>query len=129
MLDLKGNSTAEGNQIQGHEENHTVAQQWLIKKQEVPGSTTNSYTVQSNNQGNNGNGFFTAEQNAQEPVLYTRKAFLLDLDPVVNDMYTISFTLGEKNLVFSIPSDDNKVELANALTGDPYQQWTIVKST
>lgn len=129
MLDLKDNSTAEGNQIQGYKEDYTVAQQWFIKKQEEQGSAENSYTVQSNNQGYNGNGFFTAKQNAGEPVLYTREAFLLDLVPGVNDMYTISFTLGDEKLVFSIPRDDNKVELANVNSGDPYQQWTIVKST
>jgi hypothetical protein len=31
MLNLKGNSTAEGNQIQGYTEDHTVAQQVSIR--------------------------------------------------------------------------------------------------
>ncbi|KAG2742927.1 hypothetical protein P692DRAFT_20195672 [Suillus brevipes Sb2] len=62
MLDLKNNSTAEGNQIQGYAPNGTVAQQWVIKRQNEPGSRNKSVTIQSNNSANNGNGCFTANE-------------------------------------------------------------------
>jgi hypothetical protein len=82
MLDLRNNSTAEGNQIQGYAPNGTVAQQvtirvrthfvtgshthhlyqWVIKRQNEPGSRNKSVTIQSNNSGNNGNGCFTASE-------------------------------------------------------------------
>ncbi|KAG1871855.1 hypothetical protein DFJ58DRAFT_471095 [Suillus subalutaceus] len=129
MLDLKGDSTAEGNQIQGYADNGTEAQKWVIKKQEEPRNSENTFTIQTSNTGNNGNGFFAAaKQDADEPVVYTRQAFLVDLVPGVNDIYSIKFTLGSKNLVLSIPSDeDSAVRLANFNAADAYQQWALIR--
>ncbi|KAG2132713.1 uncharacterized protein EDB93DRAFT_1255129 [Suillus bovinus] len=80
MLDLTSDSTNEGNQIQVYPNNGTVAQQWMIKRQNEPGTSNKTLSIQSNNNGNNGNGCFaTAKDAAGEPVVYTRQAFVVDL--------------------------------------------------
>ncbi|KAG1764922.1 hypothetical protein EDD22DRAFT_881863, partial [Suillus occidentalis] len=129
MLDLKNNSTAEGNQIQGYARNGTVAQQWVIKRQNEPGSPNKSVTIQSNNSGNNGNGCFaTASDDSDEPVIYTRQAFIVDLIAREDDTYTMSFTLGNSNLVLSIPSaKHNDVKLENFVGGSARQQWEFTR--
>ncbi|KAG1784628.1 uncharacterized protein HD556DRAFT_1451560 [Suillus plorans] len=89
MLDLKSDSTAEGNQIQGFTSNGTVAQQWVIKKQNEAGSVNKTVSIQSNNCGNNGNGCFaTARQDSDEPVVYTRQAFIVDLVASKDNTFT-----------------------------------------
>ncbi|KAG1818046.1 uncharacterized protein BJ212DRAFT_1479872 [Suillus subaureus] len=129
MLDLSGNSTTEGNQIQGYKENHTVAQQWVIKRQNEPGSTNKTVSMQSNNDGNNGNGCFaTASQDSDEPVVYTRQSFLVDLIARADDTYTISFTLGNEDLVLSIPSaTKSPVKLENYEKSSARQQWEFTR--
>ncbi|KAG1879858.1 hypothetical protein F4604DRAFT_1923065 [Suillus subluteus] len=113
MLDLTDDSTKEGNPIQGYADNGTEAQKWVIKKQEEPRNSENTFTVQTSN-------------DADEPVVYTRHACLVDLVPGVNDIYR--FTLGSKNLVLSIPSDeDSAVRLANFNAADAYQQWALIR--
>ncbi|KAG1774976.1 hypothetical protein EV702DRAFT_1120931 [Suillus placidus] len=125
MLDLRGNNTTEGNQIQGYAKNGTVAQQWMIKRQNEPGSPNKAVSIQSNNNGNNGNGCFaTANEDSDEPVVYTRQAFMVDLVGRTDDTFTMSFTLGNNNLVLSIPSSkDNAVKLENHVEGSARQQW------
>jgi hypothetical protein len=125
MLDLRGDSTTEGNQIQGYPHNGTQAQQWVIKRQNEPGSTNITASMQSNNNGNNGNGCFAvASQDSGEPVVYTRQAFLVDLVGRADDNHTISFTLGKKNLVLSIPNaKDCAVKLENHDKGSACQKW------
>ncbi|KAG1812110.1 uncharacterized protein BJ212DRAFT_1371457 [Suillus subaureus] len=122
MLDLRGNSTAEGNQIQGYANNGTVAQQWVIKRQNPPG-------IQSNNDGNNGNGFFaTASEDSDELVVYTRQAFVVDLVGRPDDYYSIRYTLGNENLMLSIPgSKHNEVKLENYDIESTRQQWQFVR--
>ncbi|KAG1784629.1 uncharacterized protein HD556DRAFT_1451561 [Suillus plorans] len=89
MLDLKSDSTAEGNQIQGYAKNGTVAQQWVIKKQNEAGSVNKTVSIQSNNNGSNGNGCFaTARQDSDEPVVYTRQAFIVDLVASKDNTFT-----------------------------------------
>lgn len=129
MLDLRNNSTAEGNQIQGHPKNGTVAQQWVVKRQNEPGSPNKSVSIQSNNCGNNGNGCFaTASDDSEEPVVYTRQAFIVDLVSRMDDTYTINFTLGNSNLVLSIPSaKHNEVKLENFVEGSARQQWEFTR--
>lgn len=127
MLDLKDDRTEEGNQIQGFAANQTEAQQWVIKKQEEPGNSENTYTIQTNNHSYNGNGFFTVvKEGADEPVVYGRRAVLVDIVPGANDNYSIKFTLGNKKLVLSIPSnEDPAVRLANYNPEDANQQWAL----
>lgn len=129
MLDLKNNSTADGNQIQGYARNGTVAQQWVVKRQNEPGSPNKSVTMQSNNNGNNGNGCFaSARDDSDEPVVYTRQAFMVDLIGRMDDTYTMSFTLGNDNLVLSIPSTKhNDVKLENHVEGSARQQWEFTR--
>ncbi|KAG2754048.1 hypothetical protein P692DRAFT_20177553 [Suillus brevipes Sb2] len=129
MLDLRNNSTTEGNQIQGYAKNGTVAQQWVIKRQNEPGSPNKSVSIQSNNSGNNGNGCFaTASDDSEEPVVYTRQAFIVDLVSRMDDTYTINFTLGNSNLVLSIPSaKHNEVKLENFVEGSARQQWEFTR--
>lgn len=128
VLDLRGNNTSEGNQIQGYAPNGTVAQQWVIKRQNEPGSPNKSVTIQSNNSGNNGNGCFTAGEDSDEPVVYTRQAFIIDLIPRADNTYTMSFTLGNSNLVLSIPSaKHSEVKLENFVAGSSRQQWEFTR--
>ncbi|KAG1809170.1 uncharacterized protein BJ212DRAFT_1484681 [Suillus subaureus] len=83
LLDLKDNRTDEGNKIQGYSRNDTKAQEWVMKRQESPdkeASAYKTYSIQSNNNGYNGNGCFaTANQEWDEPVVYTRQSILVDL--------------------------------------------------
>ncbi|KAG2131704.1 uncharacterized protein EDB93DRAFT_931702 [Suillus bovinus] len=129
MLDLTGNNTTEGNQIQGYAKNGTVAQQWMIKRQNEPGSPNKTVSIQSNNNGNNGNGCFaTASEDSDVPVVYTRQAFIVDLVGRMDNTYTISFTLGNENLVLSIPSAKNSaVKLENHVAGTARQQWEFTR--
>ncbi|KAG1727541.1 hypothetical protein EDD22DRAFT_930926 [Suillus occidentalis] len=128
VLDLKNNSTAEGNQIQGYVPNGTVAQQWVVKRQNAPGSRNKTVTIQSNNNGNNGNGCFTASEDSDEPVVYSRQAFMVDLISRADNTYTISFTQGNNNLVLSIPnSKHSEVKLENFVEGSSRQQWEFTK--
>ncbi|KAG1879882.1 hypothetical protein F4604DRAFT_1923090 [Suillus subluteus] len=129
MLDLTGNNPAEGNQIQGFARNGTVAQQWVIKRQNQPGSANKTVSIQSNNEGNNGNGCFAAaREDSDEPVVYTRQAFLVDLVGCGDNHFTMSFTLGNKNLVLSIPSTKNSaVKLENCTAGSSRQHWEITR--
>jgi len=125
MLDLTGDSTNEGNQIQGYAKNGTVAQQWVIKRQNEPGTPNKTISIQSNNSGNNGNGCFaTAKENAGEPVVYTRQAFVVDLSGQADNTFNICFTRGNRNLVLSIPNPKNSaVRLENHAQGNTCQQW------
>lgn len=130
MLDLKGNNTAEGTPIQGFAGNGTMAQQWVIKRQKEPGSSSSkSVTIQSNNKGFNGNGYFTAvSDDSDEPIVYTKHASIIDLVGRVDDAFTMSFTLGNKNLVLSIPSARyNEVKLENFVQGSARQQWEFIR--
>ncbi|KAG1879853.1 hypothetical protein F4604DRAFT_1923061 [Suillus subluteus] len=104
MLDLTDDSTKEGNPIQGYADNGTEAQKWVIKKQEEPRNSENTFTVQTSNVGYNGNGFFCC----CEAVLGSLS------DPRI--------------LVLSIPSDeDSAVRLANFNAADTYQQWALIR--
>ncbi|KIM77699.1 hypothetical protein PILCRDRAFT_91000 [Piloderma croceum F 1598] len=88
QLDLQKNNPFEGAVIWGYVANGTTAQQWIVKNQNEPGSQNVSVTIQSNNDGNQGSGFFAAKkQDAEEPVTYTRKAWLIDLIPKDDDTY------------------------------------------
>ncbi|KAG2074880.1 hypothetical protein BDR04DRAFT_121500 [Suillus decipiens] len=129
MLDLQNDSTAEGNRIQGFTNNGTVAQQWVIKRQNEPGSPNKTVSIQSNNQGSNGNGCFAvAREDADEPVVYTRQAFLVDLVGRSDNTFTMSFTLGNENLVLAIPSSkDSAVKLENHTSGSARQQWEFTR--
>ncbi|KAG2754049.1 hypothetical protein P692DRAFT_20870162 [Suillus brevipes Sb2] len=129
MLDLKNDSTAEGNQIQGFARNGTVAQQWVVKRQNEPGSANKAVTIQSNNSGNNGNGCFaTAKHDSDEPVVYTRQAFMVDLVHRADNSYTMSFTLGNSHLVCSIPNAKHpEVKLENFVQGSSRQQWEFTR--
>ncbi|KAG1831546.1 hypothetical protein EV424DRAFT_155143 [Suillus variegatus] len=129
MLDLTSDSTAEGNQIQGYAKNGTVAQQWVIKKQNEPGSVNKTVSIQSNNNGNNGNGCFaTVKQDSDEPVVYTRQAFIVDLVARADNTFTISYTLGNKNLVLSLPSASHSaVKLENHVKGTGHQHWEFTR--
>ncbi|KAG2355420.1 hypothetical protein BDR07DRAFT_1613692 [Suillus spraguei] len=125
MLDLTNNSTTQGNQIQGYADNGSVAQQWVVKRQNEPGSPNKTISIQSNNEGYNGNGCFaTARDDSDEPVVYTSQTFLVDLVARMDDTFTISFTLGNENLVLSIPSKhDSAVKIENYVEGSSRQQW------
>ncbi|KAG2109264.1 uncharacterized protein F5147DRAFT_153417 [Suillus discolor] len=126
MLDLKGGDTIEGNQIQGYANNNTAAQQWVIKKQYASESSNKTVTIQSIINGNNGNGFFAAvNQDADEPVVYTRQAFIVDLVPHADNTYTIRYTLGDANLVLSIPARHTEVTLETYSPGSLRQQWQL----
>lgn len=130
MLDLKDNNTAEGTPIQGSARNGTVAQQWVIKRQKHPGSSpSKSVTIQSHNKGFNGNGYFTAvSDDSDEPIVYTKHASMIDLVGHVDDTFTMSFTLGNRNLVLSIPSGRyNEVKLENFVQGSARQQWEFIR--
>ncbi|KAG1760572.1 hypothetical protein EDD22DRAFT_989648 [Suillus occidentalis] len=129
MLDLKNNSTAEGNQIQGYLPNGTVAQQWVIKRQNEPGSRNKTVTIQSNNSGNNGNGCFTAaSDDSDEPLIYTRQMFMVDLIGRADNTYTMNFTQGSSSLVLSIPnSKHSEVKLENFVLGSSRQQWEFTR--
>ncbi|KIK42137.1 hypothetical protein CY34DRAFT_805277 [Suillus luteus UH-Slu-Lm8-n1] len=129
MLDLKNNSTAEGNQIQGYPKNGTVAQQWMIKRQNEPGSPNKAVTIQSNNNGSNGNGCFaTSSDDSEEPVVYTRQAFIVDLVGRSDNTYSMNFTLGKSNLVLSIPSAKlGDVKIENFVEGSARQQWEFTR--
>ncbi|KAG1766541.1 hypothetical protein EDD22DRAFT_349868 [Suillus occidentalis] len=130
MLGLKDNNTAEGTPIQGFVRNGTVAQQWVIKRQEQPGSFSSmSVSIQSNNKGFNGNGYFAAvSDDSDEPIIYTKHASIIDLVGHVDDTFTMSFTLGNKNLVLSIPSGRyNEVKLENFVQGSARQQWEFIR--
>lgn len=128
VLDLKNNSTAEGNQIQGYAHNGTVAQQWVVKRQNAPGSRNKSVTIQSNNSANNGNGCFTANEDSDEPVVYTRQMFMVDLVGRADNTYTMSFTQGNSDLVLSIPSaKHSEVKLENFVSGSSRQQWEFTR--
>ncbi|KAG1818038.1 uncharacterized protein BJ212DRAFT_121754 [Suillus subaureus] len=88
MLDLKDDSTVEGNSIQGYTKNGTEAQMWMIKKQTEPKNSDNTFTIQTYNKGYNGNGFFTTvKEGVNEPVVYDRSAFLVELVQGVNETY------------------------------------------
>ncbi|KAG1742451.1 hypothetical protein EDB19DRAFT_1907456 [Suillus lakei] len=106
-----------------------VAQQWVIKRQNEPGSPNKSVSIQSNNNGSNGNGCFaTASEDSDEPVVYTRQAFIVDLIARMDDTYTMSFTLGNTNLVLSIPSSKHSaVKLENYNEGTARQQWEFTR--
>ncbi|KAG2131730.1 uncharacterized protein EDB93DRAFT_932989 [Suillus bovinus] len=129
MLDLTSDSTKEGNQIQGFAKNGTVAQQWVIKHQNEPGTPNKTVSIQSNNSGNNGNGCFaTAKEDSDEPVVYTRQAFVVDLSGQAGNTFTMSFTRGKKNLVLSIPSPKNSaVKLEHHVKGNDCQHWEFIR--
>ncbi|KAG2030295.1 hypothetical protein BDR03DRAFT_974780 [Suillus americanus] len=125
MLDLTGNNPAEGNQIQGFARNGTVAQQWVVKRQNEPGTANKTVSIQSNNEGNNGNGCFaSAREDSEEPVVYTRQAFLVNLSGCGDNTFTMCFTLGKQDLVLSIPSAKNSaVKLENCDKSSACQHW------
>ncbi|KAG1871848.1 hypothetical protein DFJ58DRAFT_722600 [Suillus subalutaceus] len=129
MLDLTGNRTTEGNQIQGYTPNDSTAQQWVIKRQNEPGSANMTVSIQSNNEGNNGNGCFaTASEDSDEPVIYTRQAFLINLVGRADNTFTMCYTLGNKDLVLSIPSaKDGAVKLENYEKSSARQQWELTR--
>ncbi|KAG1828487.1 hypothetical protein EV424DRAFT_507449 [Suillus variegatus] len=129
MLDLTGNNTAEGTQIQGYPSNNTVAQQWVIKRQNEPGSPNKTVTIQTSNSGNNGNGCFaTASEDSDVPVVYTKQAFIVELVGRKDNTYTMHYTLGSSDLVLSIPSSSNSaVKIENYDAGTSRQQWEITR--
>lgn len=139
MLDLTSNSTAEGNQIQGYHRNDTVAQEWVMKRQESQyreesNSGRKTYSIQSNNNGNNGNGCFaTATHKRDEPVVYTRQSILVDLfdrsGEEARHYFTMSFTLADDDdILLSIPSaNDNAVILDRYIEDCTHQQWKFIK--
>ncbi|KAG1800649.1 uncharacterized protein BJ212DRAFT_1305234 [Suillus subaureus] len=108
MLDLKDDST------------------WMIKKQTEPKNSDNTFTIQTYNKGYNGNGFFTTvKEGVNEPVVYDRSAFLVELVQGVNETYRISFTLGNPDLVCYPFRTMTLVKLANFNSADAYQQWVL----
>jgi len=129
MLDLKEGDTTEGNQIQGFVEDGTAAQQWIIKRHYVSGSSNKIVTIQSVISGTNGNGFFTAaNQDSDEPIIYTTQAFIVDLVAQADSTYTIRYLVGEDNLVVSIPSPRRgEVKLETYVPGTPHQQWRLTR--
>ncbi|KAG1881366.1 hypothetical protein C8R48DRAFT_829160 [Suillus tomentosus] len=129
MLDLRGNSTVEGTQIQGYASNHTVAQQWVIKRQNEPGSPNKTVTIQSSNSGNNGNGCFaTASEDSDVPVVYTKQAFIIELVAREDNTYTMHYTLGSSDLVLSIPSSTHsEVKIENYNAGTSRQRWELTR--
>ncbi|KAG1849614.1 hypothetical protein C8R48DRAFT_764595 [Suillus tomentosus] len=118
LLDLRDFQTTEGNTIQ-----------WVVKQQYGPVASTKTVTIQSSINGSNGNGFFAAAtQDSDEPVVYTRQAFIVDLVPREDDTYTISYTLGDLNLVISIPSATHyDAKLENHVSGTSRQQWEFTR--
>ncbi|KAG1794201.1 uncharacterized protein HD556DRAFT_444829 [Suillus plorans] len=129
MLDLKASDTTEGNQIQGFVENGTAAQQWIIKRHYVSGSSSKIVTIQSAISGDNGNGFFSAaNHDSDEPIIYTAQAFIVDLVAQADSTYTIRYTIGDDNLVLSIPSPRRgEVKLETYVPGTPHQQWRLTR--
>ncbi|KAG1908885.1 uncharacterized protein F5891DRAFT_1273338 [Suillus fuscotomentosus] len=129
LLDLRDFHTTEGNTIQVWHNNSSVAQQWVVKQQYGPVSSNKTVTIQSSINGSNGNGFFAAAtQDSDEPVVYTRQAFIVDLVPREDDTYTISYTLGDPNLVISIPSATHyEAKLENHVSGTSRQQWEFTR--
>ncbi|KAG1764923.1 hypothetical protein EDD22DRAFT_951379 [Suillus occidentalis] len=140
MLDLKNNSTAEGNQIQGYARNGTVAQQWMIKRQNEAGLPQQDcqHSVQQQRQQWKWmlchrercmlDWPFILLFDSEEPVVYTRQAFIVDLIGRMDDTYTMSFTLGNSNLVLSIPSAKHSdVKLENFVEGSARQQWEFTR--
>ncbi|KAG1868737.1 hypothetical protein C8R48DRAFT_671323 [Suillus tomentosus] len=126
MLDLNGMDTTEGNQIRGHEKHDSAVQWWAIKKQHVSESSNITVTIQSTVNGNNGNGFFTAvNHDPDEPIVYTRQAFIIDLVPHADNTYIIKYTLGNENLVVSLPAMHNEVTLQTYAAGSLRQQWQL----
>ncbi|KAG1871847.1 hypothetical protein DFJ58DRAFT_470976 [Suillus subalutaceus] len=129
MLDLTQSSTADGNQIQGYLNDNTAAQQWVIKRQNEPGSANITVSIQTSVNGDNGNGCFaTASEDSDEPVVYTRQSVLVDLVGRADDTYTMSFTLGNGDLVLSVPSANNSaVKLENYDKSSARQQWEFTR--
>lgn len=65
---------------------------------------------------------------SDEPIVYTKHASIIDLVGRVDDTFTMSFTLGNKNLVLSIPSARyNEVKLENFVQGSARQQWEFIR--
>ncbi|KAG2127674.1 hypothetical protein DEU56DRAFT_915646 [Suillus clintonianus] len=129
MLDLYNNNAVEGNPINGWTDNGNLqAQRWIVRNQNHPGSQHKTISIQSNNAGNHGNGFFTAKQDSGERVRYTRIACLVDLVGRTNNTFTMSFTRGNADLVLAIPSgSEYDVKLENYHAGSARQQWEFTK--
>ncbi|KAG2118228.1 uncharacterized protein F5147DRAFT_670599 [Suillus discolor] len=130
MLDLKEADTTEGNQVHGLVRDDTAdQQQWIIKRHYVSGSSSKIFTIQSFINGTNGNGFFAAaNQDSDEPIVYTTQAFIVELVPRADSTYTIRYTVGDDNLVLSIPSPRRgEVKLETYVPGTPHQQWQLTR--
>lgn len=137
MLDLKDDNPYEGATILGskYSESISPSQKWFIKNQSEPGSGITTISIQSNNDGDQGRGFFAAKkQDTGEQVTYTRLAWLIDCIPNGmaqnndTDIFRVHFTSGSDQLVLSILSSaDMVVQLANLDTDDARQLWQFRK--
>ncbi|KAF8645762.1 hypothetical protein AX16_007629 [Volvariella volvacea WC 439] len=118
MLDLRENRPDESNNIIGWVENGNVAQQWIVRSQ-----GDNIYSIQSNNAGIHGHGFFAADKlDDDEQIRYTRKAWMTTLSHAGNNEYKISFTRGRRGLVLAIPGKQRDVKLVNECQ-NPNERW------
>ncbi|KAG2123487.1 hypothetical protein DEU56DRAFT_917447 [Suillus clintonianus] len=131
MLDLKG--LQEGTTIEGHSDNGSVAQQWIITDQSQPGFTFSrqTVTIQSTVAGPTGMDSLLQKyrcylQDSGERVLYTMKKCFVNVLGASDDGFSVYYE--NNNLVLAIPSRTQpEVKLENFTAGNARQMWRFIR--